>query len=227
MDTTSVQDILVNTLPKNDTNADNIQDLLLRLGINCVAILILVFLIYFKRHKNKDFVFTFIVFNALIFLVCYLLSSAKMKMGVAFGIFAIFSILRYRTVSISIREMTYFFTCVTIGIINAMTNISSDFLEIAFANFFILIVVFVLDRFFTMQQNTYKNISYDKLELLRPENKSLLIDDLKKRTGLPIIDARIDRIDLVKNICKLRVYFSSEFSLMDTDRDTNEEDDDD
>src|SRR5687768_10556685 len=93
---------------------------LLRFGINLVMIYVLIRLIYYPRHKNKDFLFTFILFNVVNFLICILLSAAKIKMGFAFGLFAIFSILRYRTVTVPVREMGYFFISVAVGLINAL-----------------------------------------------------------------------------------------------------------
>jgi len=147
--------------------------------------------------------------------------------GVAFGLFAIFSIIRYRTVSIPIREMGYFFTCVTLGIINSMTNYQEHFYEILFSNFIAIGLVILLEIFFKNEQQVFRNINYDKLELLRPENRLILIEDLRKRTGLQVTDVKVDRIDLVKNICRLRVYFLSD---VDSDNysvsDQNEDDDD-
>ncbi len=150
-----------------------------------------------------------------------------MMFGVAFGLFAIFSIIRYRTVSIPIREMGYFFTCVTLGIINSMTNYQEHFYEILFSNFIAIGLVILLEIFFKNEQQVFRNINYDKLELLRPENKLILMEDLRKRTGLQVTDVKVDRIDLVKNICRLRVYFLSD---VDSDNysvsDQNEDDDD-
>jgi len=147
--------------------------------------------------------------------------------GVAFGLFAIFSIIRYRTVSIPIREMGYFFTCVTLGIINSMTNYQEHFYEILLSNFIAIGLVILLEIFFKNEQQVFRSINYDKLELLRPENKLILMEDLRKRTGLQVTDVKVDRIDLVKNICRLRVYFLSD---VDSDNysvsDQNEDDDD-
>jgi hypothetical protein len=150
-----------------------------------------------------------------------------MMFGVAFGLFAIFSIIRYRTVSIPIREMGYFFTCVTLGIINSMTNYQEHFYEILLSNFIAIGLVILLEIFFKNEQQVFRSINYDKLELLRPENKLILMEDLRKRTGLQVTDVKVDRIDLVKNICRLRVYFLSD---VDSDNysvsDQNEDDDD-
>jgi hypothetical protein len=127
--------------------------------------------------------------------------------GVAFGLFAIFSILRYRTVSIPIREMGYFFTCVTLGIINSMTNYQEHFYEILFSNIIAILLIIILDKFFSVERENFQIMVYDKLELIKPENKTLLIEDIRNRTGLPVINTKIEHIDLSKNLCRLKVYF--------------------
>src|SRR5262245_6933127 len=115
-------------------------ELLIRFGINIVAIFILVRMIYYPRHKNKDFLFTFFLFNCLNFLICFLLSATKLKIGFAFGLFAIFSIMRYRTVVVPVKEMGYFFICVAIGVINALASADDKYLILIGCNIFILLV---------------------------------------------------------------------------------------
>jgi hypothetical protein len=227
MDTSIIIDSFLNSNSVINFTPGNISDFLFRFLVDIISITILVRLIYYPRHKNQDYVFTYFIFNCLIFIVCYLLNNAKMMFGVAFGLFAIFSIIRYRTVSIPICEMGYFFTCVTLGIINSMTNYQEHFYEILFSNFIAIGLVILLEIFFKNEQQVFRSINYDKLELLRPENRLILMEDLRKRTGLQVTDVKVDRIDLVKNICRLRVYFLSD---VDSDNysvsDQNEDDDD-
>ncbi len=120
METEAVSEVVSTGMFANGS----LWDFILRYSINFIVIVTLVRFIYYPRHKNKDFMFTFMLFNTVNFLICFLLSSLKLKLGFAFGLFAIFSILRYRTVSVPIREMGYFFMCVTIGIINALVDIN-------------------------------------------------------------------------------------------------------
>ncbi|MBK7467650.1 MAG: DUF4956 domain-containing protein [Saprospiraceae bacterium] len=226
MDSTAVIDSILNSSQYFNFTPGNLQDFIFRFILNIVSVIILVRFIYYPRHRNKDYVFTYFVFNCLIFLVCYLLNNAKMMFGVAFGLFAIFSILRYRTVSIPIREMGYFFTCVTLGIINSMTNYQEHFYEILFSNIIAILLIIILDKFFSVERENFQIMVYDKLELIKPENKTLLIEDIRNRTGLPVINTKIEHIDLSKNLCRLKVYFSIDSKEIDSLESTQDDDDD-
>src|SRR6187399_1263628 len=117
----------------------SMTEFLVRFLLNFVAIFTIVRLIYYPRYRNKDFLFTFFLFNIINFLICFLLSTAKLKIGFAFGLFAIFSILRYRTVTVPVREMGYFFISVTLGIINALASMENHMLQLFLANGIILV----------------------------------------------------------------------------------------
>ena len=103
------------------------SDFTMRAVIDFISIFILVGLIYYPRHKNKDFLFTFVLFNIVNFMICCLLGAAKIKIGFAFGLFAMFSIIRYRTIAISIKDMGYFFVCVALGMLNSLASISEGY----------------------------------------------------------------------------------------------------
>lgn len=210
----------------------NLADFLLRYGLNLFMIVVLVRFIYYPRHKNKDFLFTFFLFNTVNFLICFLLSSLKLKLGFAFGLFAIFSILRYRTVSVPIREMGYFFICVTIGIINALADINTslnDFVAILpvkgffsaiysmehslfvllIADAMILGMIIVLDRQLSLEHENWKEIVYERIDLIKPDAREQMIDDLKNRTGLPIHRVEIMKIDFLRDIARIRAFYLS------------------
>ncbi len=210
----------------------NLADFILRYGLNLFMIVTLVRFIYYPRHKNKDFLFTFFLFNTVNFLICFLLSSLKLKLGFAFGLFAIFSILRYRTVSVPIREMGYFFICVTIGIINALADINTslnDFVAflpvkgffgalhdmdhslfvLLIADAMILGMIVVLDRQLSLEHENWKEIVYERIDLIKPDMRSQMIDDLKNRTGLPVHRVEIMKIDFLRDIARIRAFYLS------------------
>ncbi len=210
----------------------NLADFLLRYGLNLFMIVVLVRFIYYPRHKNKDFLFTFFLFNTVNFLICFLLSSLKLKLGFAFGLFAIFSILRYRTVAVPIREMGYFFICVTIGIINALADINTslnDFVAmlpekgffsaiynmehslfvLLIADAMILGMIIVLDRQLSLEHENWKEIVYERIDLIKPDTREQMIDDLKNRTGLPIHRVEIMKIDFLRDIARIRAFYLS------------------
>ncbi len=187
----------------------NILDFLLRLGINFFIMLGLVLLVYYPRHRNKDFVFTFLLFNMVNFLICYMLSSLTLKMGFAFGLFAIFSIIRYRTVTVPIREMGYFFLCVALGIINALGPVTDNALILIITNVFLLALTLVLDRFLSLDHENFKQIKYERIDLITPEKRTEMIADLKQRTGLEIHKVEIIRIDFLRDVALVHAFYFS------------------
>jgi hypothetical protein len=193
-----------------------------RFALNALVIFLLVRIIYYPRHRNKDFLFSFFLFNIINFIICYLLSSATIKIGFAFGLFAIFSIIRYRSVSVPIREMAYLLTSVTIGILNALSSLDTGLPELLISNGVLLLLTFVLDRKVTLPHENSQMVIYEKIELIKPENRNQLIEDLKLRTGLPIHRIEIGRIDLMRDSAKIRIFYlsqESQSSSFDSDGD--------
>ncbi len=187
----------------------NISELLVRLIINMLAVFLLVRVIYYPRHKNKDFLFTFFLFNSLNFLICFLLSATKIKVGFAFGLFAIFSIMRYRTVMVPVKEMGYFFVCVAIGIINALATVDDHYFVLIGCNIFILSLILMLDRNVNLTHENVKEIKYERIDLIHPDKRELMIADLVERTGLPIHRVDIVTIDFLRDIAFVHVYYFS------------------
>jgi Domain of unknown function (DUF4956) len=192
------------------SNADNLMEFLIRILINFISIFIIVRAIYYPIHKNKDFLFTFFLFNIINFLICFLLSAAKLKIGFAFGLFAIFSILRYRTVTIPVREMGYFFISVTIGIINSLASSENYFLPILMANVIIIILTYVLDGRIKLKHENFKLIVYERIDLIVPERRDEMISDLKNRTGMNIHRVEFIKIDFLKDIAFINAFYYSD-----------------
>lgn len=185
-------------------NMEYFTELLTRFGINLIAIFILIRIIYYPRHKNKDFLFTFFIFNIIIFL---LLSTTKLKPGFAFGLLAVFSIMRYRTVTVPIKEMGYFFICLAIGMINALSVVENTWWILLISNVLILIVTIVLDRFISLTHENVKEITYERIDLITPEKRPELIEDLKTRTGLPIHRVEVRNINFLRDSAKIAIFY--------------------
>lgn len=179
---------------------------LARIAADAFSVFVLVRLLYYPRHKNKDFVFSFTLFNAINFLICHLLGNNTLQVGFAFGLFAIFSILRYRTVAVPIREMAYLLVSVTLGLINALASLPAGWLELVVANGGLLVLVAVLDRDGTLPHENAIVILYDKPELLVPARNEELLADLRQRTGLQVHRAQVDRFDLVRDMARIRAF---------------------
>ena len=175
-----------------------------RLAIDLSTIYLLVNVIYVKYNKKSDFIFTYYIFNLVIFLITFLLNKVEMSMGAAFGLFAVFSMLRYRTEDISMKNMTYLFLCIALGLINAVSK--GDWEPILIC-LIILLITFLLDSGIIFKKEYVKIIQYENIELILPENNSLLIEDLKKRTGLNIHRVEIGDINFLRDLTIIRVYY--------------------
>jgi hypothetical protein len=184
-----------------------LAEMLIRLLIDFISIVLLVRYIYYPLHRQKDYLFTFFLFNLLIFITCLLLSTSHIKLGFAFGLFAIFSIMRYRTVVIPIKEMGYFFVCVATAIFNALVDNTDYYLLPVAANLFILTLVFILDRYITLNHESYKEILYERIDLVKPQNEAAMLRDLSDRTGLPVHRVEVLSIDFLHDTAVINAYY--------------------
>lgn len=204
--------------------ADWLFDFLIRYLINLAALLLLVRWIYYPRYRNKDFVFSFSLFNSIIFLVCFLLSSDQLNMGFAFGLFAIFSMLRYRTVTIPIREMGYFFLSIALAILNALMNIEHSFVFQICINAILIAGVWLLEGQQALEHENFKEIHYEKIEWIKPVFRRQMIQDLTERTGLPIHRIEIISIDFLKDIALVHAFYMAKENERKSRESADEED---
>jgi hypothetical protein len=187
---------------------EDFSKLLFKFGINFIFLILIVRLIYYRVKDDKDYVFTYIMFNILTFFICFLLRKVPMEMGFALGLFAVFGILRYRTEAIPIRQMTYLFIVIGISMINALSNKSVSIFEVLFTNGLITLITYLIDRLWFQTIEEKKSIVYEKIELIKPENKQELIKDLKERTGLPIHEVKVDKIDFLRDTAAVTIYYN-------------------
>ena len=189
-------------------DSKDLVKLLFKFSIDLLFLIIIVRLIYYRIKDEKDYVFTFFMFNILTFFICFLLRKVPMEMGFALGLFAVFGILRYRTEAIPIRQMTYLFIVIGLSMINSLANKSISWLEILLANGIITIITYLIDRvwFSTIEQT--KTILYEKIELIKPENEQELIEDLKQRTGLKIVAVKVDKVDFLRDTAQIKIYYN-------------------
>jgi hypothetical protein len=176
-----------------------------RLVVDLVAVFILVRLIYFKNYKKTDLFLTFFGFNLIIFMITYLLNKVEMSLGAAFGLFAVFSMLRYRTEGISAKDMTYLFIVIALGLINAVSKGSWD--ELAVLSGIIILVTALLESGWLVEKEYSKIVHYDNIDLITLDKQELLINDLKTRTGLNINRVEISEIDFLKDAATLTIYY--------------------
>lgn len=177
----------------------------IRLAIDFVTVLILIRFIYYPIYKKKDFFFTFFLFNIVIFIITYLLNKVDLSMGAAFGLFAVFSLLRYRTEDISAKDMTYLFIVIALGLVTSVSK--GTYFETAVINLIILFGAYFLDGNFFMKNEHSQSVVYENIEMIKPENKELLIEELKKRTGLKIHKVSIGKLDFLRDTAMVKIYY--------------------
>ena len=186
---------------------DTIIEILLSFGFNFLVTIAIVRGIYYPKTKDKDYIFTFLAFNTIIFFVLRLLSSIDLSVGFGFGLFAIFSVLRYRTKPIPIREMTYLFVIIALPVMNSILINENGFEQLLVANLLILLVLFAFEQGWGFQFVSSKQIIYEKIDLIQPEKHQLLLEDLRQRTGLPVSGFEIGSINLLKDTVKIDVFY--------------------
>ncbi len=177
-----------------------------RLAIDLLSMIILLKFIYHRVTGRHEFFFTFFMFNLIIFIITILLNSnTGFSIGAAFGLFAIFAMLRYRTEDIGTRDMTYLFLSITIGLISSINQGTA--LEIVVINAVILFVAFLIEGNVLLKREFIKTVEYEKVDLIKPEKRDELIEDLKMRTGLDIHKVYVKRIDFLRDTALLKIYY--------------------
>lgn len=183
-------------------------DTLIRFFI-CIVVnwSIIHFLYYRKSHRN-DFYFTFMLMTVAIFFLVYFMMGmdrGKATMGVGLGLFGIFSIMRYRTDAMPVREMTYLFLIVCLSVVHAMAE---DFGELLVVDMLTVTAIVICEMRFKVHAT--KLIQYDRVELTKPEKREELIADLESRTGLKIMKIDVGGIDFLKDTVVLRVTYDAD-----------------
>jgi len=187
--------------------SSELMNLIIRFGFNLSIAFIIIKLIYHRNHTNNDFVFTYFMFNSLIFFFAFLLGKITINIGFAFGMFAVFAILRYRTNPIPIKEMTYLFIVITIGVINALSNSEVSLAALLFTNIALVSLTYFLETYWQNNLLARITIEYEKIENIKPENRDTLLADLKERTGLNIQSFEFRRMNFLRDTARIRIYY--------------------
>jgi hypothetical protein len=188
------------------TISNDVQLLLMRLSFDLVAVLLLILAVYYRRHRRPDYVFSCIVINLVTFLLCFLTQRSKIELGFALGLFAVFGILRYRTESLPIRDLTYLFAAIGLAIFNGMPGAGEAVSELILVNVLLVGVIAALELT-TWAGRDQRVVLYDNVALLAPTRREELFGDLTARTGLAVVNVRVDRVDMLRESAELTVYF--------------------
>ncbi len=189
-------------------NSDGLGLLLFRFGLNVIVTSLIIVWLYYSKSKRRDYVFTFTLISTTVFLLIFLLGSEKLQIGLALGLFAIFGIIRYRTDTVPIREMTYLFLIIGLSVINALA-ISVSYVELFCTNFLFVLMTWVMEKTRIVSKSACKLIKYEKIDLITPDKYDEMLADIKKRTGLNITKCEVGYIDFLKDTALVKVYYES------------------
>jgi len=184
------------------------SSLLAGFSLNFLTAIIIVRWIYYRSRQSKNYIFTFLAFNSIIYFVVSFLTNLEISVGVGFGLFAIFSLLRYRTDPMPAREMTYLFIIIALPVMNSILASSAMWAQAALVNSIIILVLFALEQGWGFHFEASKRIRYDKIKLIKPEYYPLLLNDLCTRTGLPITRVEIRDINFLRDTADLKVFYN-------------------
>jgi len=191
-------------------DARDFFEMLTLFTINLVVTVIIVRGIYYSIHREKEMVFAFVLANVAIFLVCILLVNVKLKLGFAFGLFAVLSIVRFRTEAIPIKEMTYFFIIIIVAVINALSSKNVSYSELFFTNFALIAIIYFLEKIWLNKQESSSTIVYEKIELIQPAKRKELIQDLSERTGFTISKVKVSKINFLNDTALVEIFYRQE-----------------
>lgn len=188
---------------------DALMKLIIYFAMDVFFLYLVIDRIYYRLNRDKRYYFTFIMVNILIFFISSLLAGARVKTGFAFGLFAIFSILRYRTVQINSKEMTFLFISIIVAVLNSLVTDKVSIAEIVFANTAITFTAYFLEVMWLKKHDDSIRIIYEKIELIKPENREKLLMDLRERTGVNVKNVVIDKINYLRDTANIMAFYDN------------------
>jgi len=176
------------------------------LVLNTLFLSVLLRGIFYRYSPNRDSLFGFFMFGSGVFMVTHLLQGVEISMGFAFGLFAIFAMLRYRTESIPIRDMSYLFLVIVVALINGVGPLS--IVSLVLINGLICALAAIGETHFLAPKFLRKNIRYENIQNIKPERYNDLMKDLKERTGMDILHIEVANIDFLNDVANLKVSYN-------------------
>ena len=181
--------------------------LLMRFAFNLLVAWLIVRYCYYSKSQRKDYALTFMLFSSAMFLLIFLMENVNIQIGMTLGLFAIFGVIRYRTETVPVREMTYLFVIIASAVINGLAlNIS--YVELIVANALIIAIIMFLEGRMLLKHTSTKLVLYEKIALIVPERREELIADLEQRLGLKIEKVEIGHVDFLRDVAFIKVYYS-------------------
>lgn len=186
---------------------ENFWTLAIRFGFNLIATFFVVVMLYARNSKRKEFYFSYFAISVAVFMLVFLLQNVTLELGFALGLFAIFGIIRYRTDAIPIKEMTYLFVIIAVSVINALSKDFLGYIELTLVNILLVGALWILEHILMLRQEDSLQIIYENIENIHEDKEAELIADLEKRTGIKIRRYRIDKVDFLRDVARITIWF--------------------
>lgn len=190
--------------------SDDFYKLLFRFFFNLLFITLIIRYIYYAKTPRKNYLFTFYLISIITFVICFALKKLDIDTGMGLGLFAIFGIIRYRTNTMKIREMTYLFITIGLSVVNALSGKQVSYAELIFINGIVLVIVYVMEYWWLVNTEVNRIITYEKIDNIKPENSEVLKADLEQRTGLVINKVQVGRVDFLRDVAEVKIFFNHE-----------------
>lgn len=197
--------------------APGVIDLAVRMVFNSAIAFTILHFVYKQYNKKKSFIFNLFIFNLIIFGLSTVLTRIDLSVGSGFGLFAIFTMMRYRSEQINMKDMAYLLIMIGLGFINSTSYEVVGLEEILFLNFVIVSVVYSLEKIYFSKRKNSQKIKYDKVELLKPKFIHLLYRDLSLRLGKEVIEVKTENVNFIEGFATLKVYYGADYNLHSND----------
>ncbi len=194
----------------------DLAGLSVRFAFNLAIAAALILLVYRRHNRNKEFCFTLFSFNLVIFALCTILNNVNLSVGSGFGLFAVFTMMRYRSEQLHIKDMTYLLILIGLGFVNATFSKVIGITEIAFLNLGIVFTLFILERSLFNHHIVHQKIKYNDLELLRIESRELLKKDLEYKIGARVENIRVESINFLEGTANIVVKYNTKKPIFST-----------
>ena len=188
-------------------DATDFARLMVRLGVDLFFATFIILVVYYRVYRNREFVFTYYVFNVITFSLCVLLRKVPMELGFALGLFGVFGILRYRTEQIRIRDLTYLFIVIGMALINAVANKKVSAAELLVVDVTICAMCALLELPRSGRMHGATPMIYDNLALLKPGKQAALLADLSDRTGMRVVRVDVNTIDFLRDAAEITIVY--------------------
>lgn len=217
LDVQSITDAAMST-------CQSISELAIRFFLNLVACWIIIQFFYYRKSRRRDYYFTFMVFSSAMLMLLYMMGNVEVGIGLTLGLFAIFGVIRYRTETVPIREMTYLFVIIALAAMNGLApvyklagaatshahyELSTGTLAVMLiSNALVICLIWVLESPKLLKHTSTKLVLYDRIDLIVPEKRAELIADLEKRIGIKVDNLEIGHVDFLKDAAFIKVYYT-------------------